>query len=92
MVGRHLDDTEVALIDEVIRQRRSIKPSTLSDRPVDRQSVHALLEAGNWAPSHYVTEPWRFVVVEGAAREELADVFLQAVLSERPDADEYTRK
>tara|TARA_Y100001934_G_scaffold133240_1_gene161387 strand:- start:1342 stop:1941 length:600 start_codon:yes stop_codon:yes gene_type:complete len=92
MVGRHLDETEVALVHEVIRQRRSIKPSALSDRPVAREAIEALLDAGNWAPSHYLTEPWRFVVVEGQARHELADVFLEAVLAAEPKADEYKRK
>ena len=91
MVGRNLNETEIALIDEVIRQRRSIKPSLLTDRPVDRDLVQAILTAGNRAPSHYVTEPWRFVVVEGEARKDLAEVFLDAVLSENPEADDYTR-
>ena len=92
MVGRSLDEKEVALVHEVIRQRRSIKPSTLSDRAVERSLVEELLEAGNWAPSHYLTEPWRFVVLEGASRHELAEVFLQAVDEAQPDADAYTRK
>ena len=57
MVGRNLAENEIALIDEVIRERRSLSPSSLSDRLVERETVEAILEAGNWAPSHYVTEP-----------------------------------
>ncbi|MBF95157.1 MAG: nitroreductase [Myxococcales bacterium] len=92
MVGRNLAENEIALIDEVIRERRSLSPSSLSDRLVERETVEAILEAGNWAPSHYVTEPWRFVVFEGEARQRLADVFLKAVLEERPDASDRVRE
>ena len=34
-----------------------------SDRPVDRELVDRILEAGRWAPSGLNNQPWRFVVV-----------------------------
>ena len=39
-----------------------------------------------------MTEPWQFVVFEGEARQRLADVFLKAVLEERPDASDRVRE
>ena len=57
---------------EVIAQRRMVTPGAMSDRPVPRDVLEQLLEAANWAPSHRRTEPWRFVVVQGAALEHLS--------------------
>lgn len=58
---------------DAIRLRRSIKPDKLSPQPVPRAVLEQLLEAANWAPSHGLTEPWRFIVFEGEARRALAE-------------------
>ncbi|MEZ4292168.1 MAG: nitroreductase family protein, partial [Myxococcota bacterium] len=47
-------------LDEVIRQRRTIKPPMMSEAPVSEETLRAILENANWAPSHGLTEPWRF--------------------------------
>jgi nitroreductase len=44
-----------------IRERRSIRKFTAD--PVDRQTLTAILEAGQWAPSGKNNQPWRFLVV-----------------------------
>ncbi len=59
---------------DAIRGRRSVRPETMDpDRPVPRDLIESLLEAANWAPSHGLTEPWRFVVFEGEARKALVE-------------------
>lgn len=40
--------------------------------PVDRAHIEAMLAAAVRAPNHRLTEPWRFFVVTGAARAQLA--------------------
>ncbi|MDE0882306.1 MAG: nitroreductase [Myxococcota bacterium] len=77
---------------ELIAKRRSLRPSTMSQAPVPRTMINSILEAANWAPSHRLTEPWRFVVMQGEARRRLGEVFEKALLESTPDADEYTRK
>ena len=59
---------------EAIRERRTV--GAFSDREVSRELVRELIEAAVWAPNHKHTEPWRFQVVAGAARDELADAVL----------------
>jgi nitroreductase len=54
---------------DAIRTRRSVG-RMLADAP-PRATVARLLEAAVCAPNHYLTEPWRFVVLTGAARERL---------------------
>jgi len=53
---------------DAIRLRRSVKPLDMKPDPVPRAMLERLLEAANWAPSHRVTEPWRFIVFTGDAR------------------------
>ena len=60
-------------ITEVIRHRRTIKPKEFSNQSIPREIIDEMLENANWAPTHGMTEPWRFTVFTGDARQELAD-------------------
>lgn len=72
----------------LIRRRRSIKPEAMSDEPVETWVLGNILENANWAPTHGLTEPWRFKVYEGAAREKLA-ALLQQVYRETTPANQF---
>ena len=61
------------IVERTIRSRRTIKPPMMSDAPVSEQDLRAILESANWAPSHGLTEPWRFRIFRGDARATLAD-------------------
>ena len=50
---------------EAIRKRRSIR--AYDAKPVPRELVNTVIEAGNEAPSAMNSQPWRFVVVEDPA-------------------------
>ncbi|MCC7382592.1 MAG: nitroreductase [Deltaproteobacteria bacterium] len=67
---------------EAITRRRTIKPEHLSPAPLERGWIERVLEAANWAPSHGHTEPWRFIVFEGAAREALAGAVLDTMVGD----------
>ena len=41
-----------------------------------REVLERIIEAAVWAPNHRLTEPWRFVVLAGHARSELADAIV----------------
>ncbi len=60
-------------IDEIIQHRRTIKPPMMSDAPVSETDLRGVLESARWAPSHGLTEPWRFRIFRGPARQKLAD-------------------
>lgn len=62
----------VSEITEVIRQRRSIQPKDLSQREVQRDILERILTNATWAPTHGLTQPWRFTVFTGPARSELS--------------------
>ncbi len=61
---------------EAIRTRRSIG-KVLPDLP-PRAVIEELLEAASWAPNHHVTEPWRFVVIAGEARNAFGEVMARS--------------
>lgn len=68
-----MQSLDPAALDEIVRRRRTIKPPMMSDAPVSDDDLRAILENANWAPSHGLTEPWRFRVYRGEARAKLAD-------------------
>jgi nitroreductase len=59
--------------NELIRRRRSIYPPLYSGETVDQKIIEQMLENANWAPTHGLTEPWRFRVFTGAGLQKLAD-------------------
>ena len=65
----------------LMRDRRSIR--RYLDRPVPREALYRLLEAARWAPSAHNRQPWRFAVLEDAARR----ASLAAAMGERFRAD-----
>jgi nitroreductase len=46
----------------IIKDRRTIYPEQFSNRKVHKEQIENLLEAANWAPTHGMTEPWRFKI------------------------------
>jgi len=61
---------------ELIKNRRSVYPKWFTTEPVEREEILVLLEAANWAPTHKMTEPWRFIVMHSqTARIELSEFF-----------------
>lgn len=50
-------------IFEAIRSRRAIFPAQFTAEPIDDAKVWQLLDAANHAPTHKITEPWRFAVI-----------------------------
>ena len=61
-------------ISQLIRRRRTIKPNQMDSRPIESEVLLQLLENANWAPTHGMTEPWRFTIFQGNARKRLADL------------------
>ncbi|HOX82133.1 MAG TPA: nitroreductase [Chryseolinea sp.] len=72
---------EVNAVNELIRNRRSVFQNQYTDEKVADSIVKQMLENANWAPTHKLTEPWRFVVFTGEGLNKLAS--FQAELYKR---------
>lgn len=58
---------------EAIMTRRSVAKT--SDKVCDQGVITRLLDAGVRAPNHFLTQPWRFVVLTGDARNDLGEAW-----------------
>mgnify|MGYP001159295164 FL=1 len=62
------------VLSEIIKKRRTVKPSKMNGKIIPDAQVMQLLELADWAPTHKHTEPWRFYVFEGTqARKFVSD-------------------
>ena len=77
-------------INEAIRVRRSVYPAQYIDKPIPKEIIQTLLENANHAPTHRLTEPWRFKVFVGEAKKELG-IFLSRKYQETIDASNETK-
>lgn len=72
-------------INEAIRTRRSVYPAQYIDKPIPKEIIQALLVNANHAPTHKLTEPWRFKIFLGDAKNNLGS-FLAQKFKENIDA------
>ena len=70
---------------EAISTRRSV--GRVSDKPLPRQIVEKLLAVAVAAPNHHESEPWRFFVLSGKAREAFGNALADSLRNRRPDMD-----
>jgi nitroreductase len=63
---------DVTAFNQLIKSRRSVFPKDYTGEKVDDAIVRQMLENANWAPTHKLTEPWRFVVFTGEGLKKLA--------------------
>lgn len=68
------DNNAKQVLNEVIRSRRSVFPPAFSDKRIDDEIINQILENANWAPTHKLTEPWRFHVITDASRAQLGQL------------------
>jgi nitroreductase len=76
------------IILQALRERRSM--GRVRPEAPPRAQIEQIIAAAGWAPNHYRTAPWRFIVVTGAARERLGGVMAASLAAtlENPDDPE----
>ena len=75
-------------VNELIKNRRSTFPKQFAaGKRIDDSIIQQLLENANWAPSHKLTEPWRFTVFTGEGLKRLAQY--QADMYKQTEADNF---
>ena len=60
-------------ITEIIKNRRTIYPQFYSSRKIHKEIIEHLLQNATWAPTHGMTQPWRFKVYTEESRKTLSD-------------------
>lgn len=73
-------------INEIIKNRRAVSPKFLERTEISDEIIWQMLENANWAPSHKKTEPWRFKVYKGNAKQKLVNEAFE-ILTEKLKTD-----
>ncbi|MEJ5995514.1 nitroreductase [Pedobacter sp. Du54] len=55
-------------LTKIIKGRRSIFPDHYIKKEITTEVIEQLLESANYAPTHKLTQPWRFVVIRKDAK------------------------
>jgi len=76
-------------INQLIRSRRSVFPGFYSEKPIEKAVLEQILENGNWAPTHKLTEPWRYKVFQGESKLKLGEFLAEWYKANTP-AEKYS--
>lgn len=69
---------KITILNEIIRSRRAVfPPAFIPAAEIPQNIIEEMLENANWAPSHKLTEPWRFTIFKGKGLKELADFIVE---------------
>lgn len=66
-----------------IYDRRSIRK--FIDKPISQKDITDIIQSGIKAPSSKNRQPWKYIVVQGSAKEEMLKVFRQGIEREEND-------
>lgn len=79
-------------ITSIIRDRRTIYPEQYSTRKIHKEQIELLLNNAVWAPTHGMTQPWRFIVFQDNALNELSEALGGIYLAETPKEKQLDSK
>ncbi len=71
-------------VNQLIRSRRSIFPPMYTDKPIPDEIIWELLENANHAPTHKLTQPWRFKVFLNDAKIKLGEFMAETYKATTP--------
>lgn len=81
-------DTDLAAVRAFLALRRSAGKEQLAEPAPSPDVLDGILRVGLRVPDHRRVEPWRLIVVEGAAREALGELLAARHLMLHPDASD----
>lgn len=73
---------------EAMRRRASTR--AFLDRPIERATIEAMLDAARWAPSGTNAQPWQVVVVTGETKRKISAALLAERQAGRPENPDYS--
>jgi nitroreductase len=83
---------DFSIISNIIKRRRSVFPNSYTTEEVPVALIKQLLESANYAPTHKLTEPWRFRVYRNAGKDKLGLTLAQIYKQTTPAAKFLQKK
>jgi len=68
-----MSSSDFETIIRIIKQRRAVFPPSYTKKAIPKDVLIKLLDCANAAPTHKLTQPWRFVVFRDSGLARLAD-------------------
>jgi nitroreductase len=82
-----------AQVAELIQSRRAVFPKFyLPDAPLERSLIEQVLENANWAPTHKLTEPWRFRVFHSMESRQRLAAYLSGFYQKTTPAEQFSQE
>jgi nitroreductase len=82
---------ETTILSDIIKRRRSIFPVSYTRQEIPVEVIKQILESANYAPSHKLTEPWRFIVFRNEGKMKLGRE-LARLYKETTPAQQFLQK
>ena len=83
---------EVSNTLEALLSRRSVPALLLREPGPSQQQIDAAIDAALRAPDHGGLKPWRFVLIRGAARTRLSELFVRRLQQRDPATHSSSRR
>lgn len=77
-------------INELIKNRRSIAPSLYNNQPIEKAVIEQLLENANYAPTHKLSQPWRFKVFHSEESRTRLSQYMMDFFEKNTSAENYS--
>lgn len=79
------------ILSKTIRNRRSVFPASYTEKEIPTAVIEQILESANYAPTHKLTQPWRFVVIRNEGKTRLGKT-LQQIYQDIIPAEKFLQK
>ena len=83
--------TKAEILSEIITKRRSIFPESYLSKEIPKELIVQILESANYAPTHKLTQPWRFKVMVKEGKQKLG-AELGRIYRETTPAEKFLQK
>lgn len=61
-------NNDFEVLTKLIQNRRSIFPASYIAKEIEKEVIEKIIDSANYAPTHKLTQPWRFTVLTGDAK------------------------
>ena len=74
-------------VHQLLRGRKSVYPPQFIDQEISRKIIEEILESANWAPTHKLTDLWRYKIFHGKSQKQLGNFMAEKYRATIPEAD-----
>jgi nitroreductase len=78
-------EKDIDVLQSIIKRRRSVFPVSFTQEEIPVEAIETILESANYAPTHKMTQPWRFSVFRKAGKTRLGQELARTYKENTPE-------